>query len=258
MPDPWSIERCESAAFARCNALDVAGIAHAFGLRDHDAGPAVSPDPKFAAARRSLARLAGCADGAERPLRQVHGSKVVRATDVGPGGVEADAVWERARAIAGGWVAVRTADCVPILLTDRAGAYLAAVHAGWRGTARGIAGIAVSVLAGAGCDPRSLIAAVGPSIGPCCYPVSADVAASVADACGVAIDAIGRERDGRIRLDLREANRRQLLAAGLAESSVPVAPWCTACEPQWFFSHRRDGAAAGRQLSLIGPRAARS
>jgi YfiH family protein len=236
LPDPWSIERGQSAAFARCAALEVDGVAHAFGLRHDDA-----------------VRSSWFGGGRECRLRQVHGARIVRGSEIGEQGVDADASWDRVERLRGAHLAVRSADCVPILLAARDGSVVAAVHAGWRGTAQRIVGLAVRVLAEQGCDPEVLVAASGPSIGACCYPVSPEVAAAVADASGVALEAIARCESGQVRLDLRAANREQMLAAGIPENSIHLAPWCTACEPDLFFSYRRDGAAAGRQLSLIGP-----
>ncbi len=179
----------------------------------------------------------------------MHGSTVVRATEIGPEGVEADAIWERAERLEDRHLAVRTADCVPILLATRDGEIVSAVHAGWRGTASRIVARTVETLTGQGRAAEELIAAIGPSIGPCCYPVAPDVADRVARASGLDLEASG--------LDLKAANRAQLLAAGVPSAAVHVAPWCTACEAERFFSYRREGAAAGRQLNLIGPPAAR-
>ena len=236
MPDSWFIERGPPAAFARCAALEIDGLAHAFGLRQH-----------------VTARPSWFASGRECRLRQVHGARIVRGSEVGVRGAEADGTWDRVERLRGAYLAVRTADCVPILLAARDGAFVAAVHAGWRGTAQRIAARVVAVIREQGCPPGELIAAVGPSIGACCYPVSPDVAAAVADASGVGVESIAHEKAGQISLDLRAANREQLLAAGIPQNSVHQAPWCTACETELFFSYRRDGAAAGRQLSLIGP-----
>jgi len=241
LPDLWSIERGPGGAFARCAALQVDGVTHAFGLRGHDAGKAGSAE--------SLARLAACAPGPQRMLRQVHRAAIVRGCEIRAGGVEADGAWDRLEDLSRGFLAVVTADCVPILLASRDGRFVAALHAGWRGTAQRIAARAVDVLREQGCPPEGLLAAIGPSIGPCCYPVSEHVAAAVARASGVAV----KGEAGPTGLDLRGANREQLLAAGVAAESVHAAPWCTACETELFFSYRRDGVAAGRQLSLIGP-----
>ena len=251
--DLWFIERRASGAFAGCSALNLHGVAHAFGLRSHDAGPAGSTDPTHRLSRERLARLSSCGPGPERLLRQVHGARIVRASEIGPAGVEADGVWDRIERISDRFLAVRTADCVPILMAARDGSFVAAVHAGWRGTAQRIVQRAVRVLEEQGCPPQTLVAVAGPSIGPCCYPVALEVAAAVAAASGVAVEAVARCEPGQVRLDLPAANRLQLLDAGIPEEAIHRAPWCTACEAELFFSYRREGVAAGRQLSLIGP-----
>ncbi len=235
MPDTWSIERGPSASLARCRALEVDGVAHAFGLRHQDAGHS--------------SRFSG---GRELRIRQVHGARIVRGGEIAQQEVEADGVWDRVERLRGAYLAVRTADCVPILLVARDGTFAAAVHAGWRGTAQGIAARAVRVLEEQGCPPEKLVAAVGPSIGVCCYPVSPDVAREVAGASGVEVEAIVQRETGQVRLDLRAANREQLHSTGIPENSIHPAPWCTCCEADLFFSFRREGAAAGRQLSVIG------
>lgn len=253
MSDGWSIRDRGDGAFAHCDLLAIDGVAHAFGLRSHDVGPAGSPEPNHLRARTDLASAAGCGAGPEFTLRQVHGAEVVRARDIPPSGREADAAWERTVALEGRTIGVRTADCVPILLAATDGTLVAAVHAGWRGTAGRIAARAVDALHRQGCPRGSLVAAVGPAIGRCCYPVSDEVAAEVSRSTGVNVEEIATVDPAGPRLDLPEANRRQLVESGVHGDAVAVAPWCAACDKAFFFSFRRDGAAAGRQFSLIGP-----
>jgi polyphenol oxidase len=137
-------------------------------------------------------------------------------------------------------LAVKTADCVPILLADERLRAVAAVHAGWRGTVAGIAQRAVeSMRQRFGTDPADLSAALGPAIGGCCYEVGPEVAAH-----------FGQPQ--RARIDLIEANRRQLLAAGLAARRIHSACLCTMCHADEFHSYRRDGDVAGRMYSFIG------
>lgn len=139
-----------------------------------------------------------------------------------------------------GWaVSVRTADCFPILLADARRRAVAAVHAGWRGTAAGVAAQAVARMQAAyGTEPRDLIAAIGPGIGACCYEVGLDVAR-----------VFGKSEAGRI--DLAEANRAQLIAAGLAPESIEAVAACTFCDAARFYSWRREGPSAGRMISFI-------
>jgi len=139
-------------------------------------------------------------------------------------------------------VAVKTADCLPILMVDGRNRAVAAVHAGWRGTVSQIARRAVDTLRRR-FDTRAgdLHAAIGPGIGPCCYEVGPEVAA----AFGLA---------GRQHLDLAEANRRQLVAEGIPETQIYSAGLCTRCLPEAFWSYRREQEAAGRMHSFAGIR----
>jgi YfiH family protein len=137
-------------------------------------------------------------------------------------------------------VAVKTADCIPILLVDEEHRAVAAVHAGWRGTVCGIVrSTAHSMSNQFGTEPRRLHAAIGPGIGKCCYEVGADVAAQFGES-------------GPARIDLVETNRRQLIEAGIPESRIYAANLCTKCGIEEFHSYRRDKEQAGRMLSFIG------
>lgn len=154
-------------------------------------------------------------------------------------------------------LAMHCADCVPLLLADPARGAAAAVHAGWRGAAADAAGAAVRAMVGAfGSAPAGLLAAIGPAIGPCCYEVDAPVVARFA-ACPWRDEVLRAAGPGRWHLDLWEATRRQLLAAGLPAGAVATAGLCTACHPALFYSYRRDGRT-GRMAGLIAPVAAGS
>jgi hypothetical protein len=137
-------------------------------------------------------------------------------------------------------VAIKTADCIPILLVDEEHRAVAAVHAGWRGTVRGIVKHAVcSMQEEFGTRPTKLHAAIGPGIGKCCYEVGAEVAAQFGES-------------GPCHIDLVEANRRQLIEAGVPEPQIYAAHLCTKCGVEDFHSYRRDKEQAGRMLSFIG------
>ena len=145
---------------------------------------------------------------------------------------------------AGFALVVQTADCVPILLA--APAAVSAVHAGWRGTARGAVATAVRHLAARyGVEPACLRAFMGPSIGPCCYEVGGDVAANFAG------EFVRRGCGGKFLVDLQAANRAQLAAEGVPGSSIAAEPRCTRCGGADLASYRRDGARAGRMIALI-------
>lgn len=242
----WRIDGAGASAIARSSLLDaVPAIAH--GVTTRRVPPALD----------WLLRAAGIAGPALAFPRQVHGARVVAAAELAGATVEADGiVLARDGYGAAPAPAVRTADCVPILLAARDGSAVAAVHAGWRGTAAGIAGAAVARLRAWGVRPADILAALGPAIGPCCYEVGEEVVAAVA-ATGCPRDAIARAgRGARPRLDLHAANRLQLEAAGVPAGAIDPAPWCTRCRNDLFFSARAGDGRGGRLIAAIGPAAA--
>jgi len=162
-------------------------------------------------------------------VSQVHGADVRHALSPGPRG-EADALIAD---IPGVTVEIRTADCLPVLLLDRARRRVAAVHAGWRGVVAEIVPAAVAGLGG------NLEAAIGPGIGVCCFEVGPEVS-----------ERFGRE--GRVHVDLAAIVREQLRRAGV--SAIHDLTACTKCDAARFHSYRRDGQAAGRLVSGIGLR----
>ncbi len=140
------------------------------------------------------------------------------------------------------------ADCVPIIIFDRVLSAAVVVHAGWRGTASGIAGKAVRLLSDTlGSQGRHLVAAVGPAIGSCCYPTGGDVAEKLLSSVDEK-DGLVEVRDGTPYPDLKAINAVQLLEAGVGQ--VDVTSFCTACHPDMFYSHRRDAGQTGRQGAL--------
>jgi YfiH family protein len=136
-------------------------------------------------------------------------------------------------------VSVRTADCFPVLLADQRCRAVAAVHAGWRGTAAGIVGETIQRMhAQFGTDAEDLLVAIGPGIGACCYEVGLEVALRFGLECAGCID-------------LAEINRLQLVAAGAVESKIDTVGGCTKCDPLRFHSFRRDHENAGRMVSFV-------
>lgn len=180
-------------------------------------------------------------------MRQVHGTDVRRAP--WEGRPEGDAATADAPGLL---VGVETADCLPILLVDPVRRAAAAVHAGWRGTAAGVARAAVSALVASGSRPADLLAALGPGIGPCCYEVGDDVSARFGPE-GAACFRPGRR--GRLHLDVRAANVRQLREAGLDAARLQHVEECTFCEAEAYHSYRREGPGGGRMVSFVGFRA---
>jgi YfiH family protein len=172
-------------------------------------------------------------------VRQVHSARCIPA-----GGVlgclgEADALVTNSP---GCYLTIGTADCVPVLLADERLRAVAAVHAGWRGTVQAIAPAAVRSLGEQfGSRPEDLLAAIGPGICENCYEVGPEVAVQFG-------------RSGRIRLDLADVNRRQLIEAGLDPTRIFSGAPCTACRPDEFHSWRRDRVRTGRMVSAVAIR----
>jgi YfiH family protein len=147
-------------------------------------------------------------------------------------------------------LAISTADCLPVVLYDARGGRLAAVHAGWRGTAQGVLRAAVSWLATAGTAPADLLVAIGPSIGPCCYEVDAPVVGRFEAAFGAAGEPWFRPKGpGKWMLDLWQANLDQLTGAGVRLERVDLLGLCTGCRPDLLFSYRRE-RGAGRLVTV--------
>jgi polyphenol oxidase len=174
-------------------------------------------------------------------LRQMHSAACVAAA--GRAGVlgEGDALLEDTP---GSVVAVKTADCLPILLADDRHRAVAMVHAGWRGTVADIARRAVEAMRDRfGTAPEELHAALGPGIGKCCYEVGPEVAAEFG-------------QRGRAHVDLAQDNRRRLLGAGVTPERIYASNLCTMCRSGEFHSFRRDRDASGRMHSFAGIRPA--
>jgi YfiH family protein len=233
----------------------LAEFSHGFTTRDggvsdppYDSlnlGALVGDDPACVAENwRRLERASGLAFAR---VQQVHGSRVVRAVAPGAPREEADGVMSVTEGVA---ACVSVADCVPVLLADPETGAVAAVHAGWRGTLARAAAAAVAVLArDAGAARADLLAAIGPSIGPCCYVVSEDLMARFERELGSAV-----ARRERTKLDLWRANARVLVEAGVREDRIEIVGRCTSCDRALFFSHRRDAGRTGRQMAFIAPR----
>jgi YfiH family protein len=152
-------------------------------------------------------------------------------------------------------IGVRVADCVPVLLADRRIGVVGAVHAGWRGTVQDAAGAAVRAMSSEfGCDPDDIVAAIGPSLGPCCGEVGDEVAQEFACA-GHGTTELARwfsyGPSGRLHVDLWTANSDQLIVAGVRPEHVHVARLCTKTHAEVFHSYRADGDGAGRMVAAI-------
>lgn len=182
-------------------------------------------------------------------MRQVHGASVVRVEEPGERIDSVDGLFTERAGIALG---VMTADCVPILLVAPEARVAMAVHAGWRGTLAGIAAVAVAtVQRELSVSPRSLLVALGPSIGQCCYEVDTAIGTQLENQWG-SLGSAWHRRGDKGQLDLRETNRRILIESGVPAAAIDVIGPCTACQMTRYFSHRASDGLAGRQLSVVG------
>jgi YfiH family protein len=192
------------------------------------------------------ARVQRALDGRGRLLllKQVHG----RAVRTAPwdGRPEADAA---VAAGSGLMLGIETADCLPVLLVDPLRRVAAAAHAGWRGTVQGVAREAVRALVASGSRPQDVLAALGPGIGACCYEVGEDVRQAFGPG-GAPFFRPGPR--GKDHLDVRAANRDQLLAEGLRGEHVASVDECTFCRPADYHSYRRAARTAGRMINFVG------
>jgi YfiH family protein len=142
---------------------------------------------------------------------------------------------------------ISVADCVPVLLVDKSTQTIAAVHAGWRGTAQRIAAKTVEYFMNKNhSHPENILAFIGPSAGVCCYEVGKEVAGNFSmEYC---VDA---DENGKCKLDLKRVNFTQLIESGVPANNIEVSEACTICDEN-FHSFRRDGTTSGRMLAVIG------
>jgi len=205
--------------------------------------------------------------------RQVHGDEVVIIDDIPKQPPEADAIVTTTPGI---YPAVRTADCVPILLIDPVRRISAAVHVGWRGA---VLRIARKVLRHMNdkfeCSPEDLIAGLGPAIGRCCYAVDEQVLKPFRQnipgaerfihipvgPASLSATGLGKQpRDStnpkKAFLDLPGMARFELISGGIPERNIHAVDLCTSCQPDLFFSHRRDSGRTGRHIAVAGFRSA--
>jgi YfiH family protein len=226
--------------------------------------------------RRLLQSALGAGDLELIPLKQIHSDVIRIFRDSAADPCKGDA---SATNRPGLLLGIQTADCVPILIVDPKKHAVAAVHAGWRGTLARITQKAVGRMQlEFGTKPADLVAAIGPSIGPCCYEVAADFVTKFTAQFADAADYFDEPRSGEepnplqwlnmkppghqpppknVHLDLRKANRSQLVSVGLLAKNIYVSDLCTSCHTDLLFSHRREGPLSGRLMSVMGLRSTR-
>ena len=243
------------------------GIRHAFTTRHGGVSPAPFDTLNFADKRGDTAenllenyRRLGLAAGFDGSrvvgCRQVHGDLVRIASEEHAGSIlwddrpyDADALVTN---VANLPLVVFGSDCCTILLYDTLARCIGACHAGWRGTAKGIAlKTAVSMMTFYGATPQTLHAAIGPSIGKCCFLTDDDVKEEFAQLLDPAIDEQITRAGGKYRIDLKAINRLWLLRAGLDPKHVEIHPDCTMCHPERYWSHRLMGERRGGMVGVI-------
>ena len=247
----------------RSTLLERCGVKHGFNPRTGgvsqapydtlNLGRSVGDRPEHVAENlRRFAGAVGYEPAALFETSQVHGGAVrVVVAGEDPASVrreEADALVAPPGGIA---IGVRIADCVPVLICDDGSGAVAAVHAGWRGVVAGVVEAGVAALAATcGNTPRRFRAALFPHIGGCCFEVGDDVAAQLAVLHPEPERVVDRSR-GKPRVDLALVVSSKLQACGLAAGEIERVAGCTRCEPERFFSFRRDGQRSGRHIAAI-------
>ncbi len=204
---------------------------------------------------RRICRAAGFSVDGLAVSIQTHGTTVHEVLDGEDGqgvfddtpSVEADGLMTNRPGVA---LVKHSADCVPVYLLDTRHRAIAMVHAGWRGTVSRIAQEALRRMSEVyGTHPQDCLAAVGPSIGPCCFAVGEDVADQFETefpGWGL-VDRAG----GQAKVDLWRCNARQLIEAGVPEDQIAVASVCTACDTETFYSHRKEQGRCGAMVAIM-------
>lgn len=216
-------------------------------------GGSVGDDPdRVEENRRRFAAALGLDPGSIAAAAQVHGNQVARLDQLPRPTEPAPAVDALMSDRPGVFARLLYADCVPILVAAPTQGAVGIAHGGWRGTQVGVAGELVRAMSAAyAIRPNQLRAVIGPSIGPCCYVVGPEVVRAFEESWADAA-AYLRSTDAGAIVDLWEANRRQLVAAGLIEENILVSGACTRCQGDEYFSHRGQRGRAGRIAAIIG------
>lgn len=265
----FTLKTVQGVSFLACNQFDRAGgVAHGFSTRLGGVSQGVwtglnlgynrGDDPDHV---RENARLFCTAIGADChglvKTRQVHRDHIqpVTAADKGRD-IIAPAPWETDGLITdvpGLCLTVFCADCVPVLLYDPVRRCIAAVHSGWRGTALSIAARAAKqMVTDYGCDPGTILAAVGPAISKCCFETHTDVPEAMTATLGnLATPFLEPLENGKFRVDLKGIIQTTLLHAGLDPAHIFVSDHCTACRPDLYWSHRLLGDRRGSMAAMI-------
>ncbi len=248
--------RIEDRQYAQFDRLRGAtGLVHAFSTRSLDLSLGGNPDEPFRRQRRRVfledwgldaGRLCYC--------QQIHGRRMAILTRPRPGGRlgRSDSVVTNRLGVP---IMTFSADCPLVLIYDPASSVVGLVHASWRCTVAEATRRMVELMASRfACRPAELLAGIGPGAGPCCYQVRQDVYNAAARLA--ARDRLFQHCAGRMYFDLWEANRVQLLEAGVPEAQIETAGICTMCHDDQFYSYRREGAGCGH-FALVAALVAR-
>ena len=182
--------------------------------------------------------------------KHVHGTDVWRVGEPLPEPPEFDGLVSDEPGVVLGAFA---ADCIPIVFADPVARVCGACHAGWRGTVAGVARNVVGRMIEAGARAADIRVALGPSIGPCCFEVGPEVVEAFRAELGE-LDGLVVQGPRKEHVDLRVATRALLEAVGVAPAHIDTSPPCTQCEPDRFYSYRRDGREGGVHMGFIGLR----
>ena len=246
----------------------VGGVAHGFSTRPGGISQGMwaslnlgvsrgdNPDHVRENYRRFLAAIGGGTDKIVM-TNQVHGGTVRTVTSAdwksdpyGKVSYEADGLMT---ATPGVTLMIFSADCIPILFYDPVRRVIAACHAGWRGTAAGIATNTVERMKDVyGCRGEDILAAIGPGIGPCCFETHEDVPNAMMASMGTAaLPFMEIKENGKFAVDLKGLNRKRLELAGLTGEHIALCEECTACLPERYWSHRKTGDQRGSMAAAI-------
>lgn len=248
--------------------LSAGGVAHGFSTRiggvstgiysSMNLGPGKGDDPSLVRENfRRFCAAIGADDDRVVMTSQIHGT-VIR--PVTPADIETDTYdrWEHRcdgliTDIPGLALTVFSADCIPVLLYDPVRRVIAAVHAGWRGTAGDIAGKAARMMqSDYGSDPAHILAAIGPGISRCHFETHSDVPDAMTAALGSFVSAfIDPVGEGKFRVDLKGINAALLTRAGLDKDHIDISADCTTCNPDLYWSHRLTQDDRGSQAAII-------
>lgn len=256
-------------SFYACPDPAWAGAAHGFSTRLGGVSPAPMDSLNLGAnrgddpanVRENFVRFCAAVGTDPNALvknHQIHSNQVrsVTRADVmdspeAPGICEADGLITNEPGVC---LTIFSGDCIPILLYDPVGRCVAAAHAGWRGTASGIAARAAEAMVrDYGCQAGNILAAIGPGIGPCCFETHADVPDGLRAGLGPDAEPFIRPlpKEGKFSVDLKGANARILQGTGLLPEHIAICSACTACDLDTFWSHRVQGNRRGSMAAMI-------